>query len=77
LDCHCRDVIEHVTGKKYPVAKYKDYEAMYEEGVFSLCPIVIKKAVKIADHLDPPGQAASERTGKRRIPEPREHLAWQ
>ena len=44
----CRDVIEHVTGKKYPVTKHEDYESMYEEGVFNLCPIVIKKAVKIA-----------------------------
>jgi C_GCAxxG_C_C family probable redox protein len=44
----CRDVIEHVTGKKYPVTKHEDYELMHEEGVFSLCPIVIKKAVKIA-----------------------------
>jgi C_GCAxxG_C_C family probable redox protein len=44
----CRDIIEHITGKKYPVTKHEDYAAMYEEGVFSLCPIVIKKAVKIA-----------------------------
>lgn len=44
----CRDVIEHVTGKKYPVTKHEDYESMYEEGVFRLCPKVIKKAVKIA-----------------------------
>jgi C_GCAxxG_C_C family probable redox protein len=43
----CRDVIEHLTGKKYPVTKHKDYESMYQEGVFGLCPIVIKKAVKI------------------------------
>jgi len=44
----CRDVIEHITGKKYPVTKHEDYESMYEEGVFSLCPKVIKKAAKIA-----------------------------
>jgi C_GCAxxG_C_C family probable redox protein len=44
----CRDVIERVTGKKYLVTKHEDYESMYEEGVFRLCPIVIKKAVKIA-----------------------------
>jgi C_GCAxxG_C_C family probable redox protein len=44
----CRDVIKHVTGKKYTVTKHEDYESMYEEGVFSLCPKVIKKAVKIA-----------------------------
>jgi C_GCAxxG_C_C family probable redox protein len=44
----CRDVIEHVTGKKYLVTKPEDYESMYEEGVFSFCPIVIKKAIKIA-----------------------------
>jgi C_GCAxxG_C_C family probable redox protein len=44
----CRDVIEHITGKKYSVTKHEDYESMYEKGVFSLCPIVIKKAVKIA-----------------------------
>jgi C_GCAxxG_C_C family probable redox protein len=44
----CRDVIEHVSGKIYPVTKHEDYESMYEEGVFSLCPIVIKEATKIA-----------------------------
>ena len=44
----CRDVIEQVTGKKYTVKNHKDYESMYEEGVFSLCPVVIKKAVRIA-----------------------------
>ena len=44
----CRDVIEHVTGKKYTVTKHEDYESMYEEGVFNLCPKVIKKAVRIA-----------------------------
>lgn len=44
----CRDVIEHLTGKKYLVTKHEDYKSMYEEGVFSLCPIVIKKAIKIA-----------------------------
>lgn len=43
----CRDVIEHITGKKYSVTKHEDYELMYKEGVFSLCPLVIKKAVKI------------------------------
>ena len=44
----CRDVIEQVTGKKYRVTKYEDYESMSEEGVFSLCSAVIKKAVTIA-----------------------------
>jgi C_GCAxxG_C_C family probable redox protein len=44
----CRDVIEHITGKRYPVAKHEDYEAMYKKGVFKLCPKVIKKAVKTA-----------------------------
>jgi C_GCAxxG_C_C family probable redox protein len=43
----CRDVIEHLTGKKYPVTKQEDYQLMYREGIFDLCPIVIKKAVKI------------------------------
>jgi C_GCAxxG_C_C family probable redox protein len=47
----CRDIIEHVTGKKYPVTKPEDYESMYKEGVFSLCPTVIKKAVNIAAHI--------------------------
>jgi len=37
-----------LTGKKYPVTKHEDYETMYEEGVFSLCPIVIEKAIKMA-----------------------------
>ncbi|MGD8538897.1 MAG: C-GCAxxG-C-C family protein [Candidatus Aminicenantes bacterium] len=47
----CRDVIEKVTGKKYTVKNHKDYESMYEEGVFSLCPVVIKKAVRIAANI--------------------------
>ncbi|MEN8118143.1 MAG: C-GCAxxG-C-C family protein [Bacteroidota bacterium] len=44
----CRDVIEKVTGKKYTVTKHEDYEAMHAEGIFKLCPIVIKAAVKLA-----------------------------
>jgi len=44
----CRDVIEHITGKKYKVTKHEDYESIYEQGIFNLCPIVIKKAVRIA-----------------------------
>lgn len=44
----CRDVIEQVTGKKYQVTKYEDYELMSKEGVFRLCHAVIKKAVAIA-----------------------------
>jgi C_GCAxxG_C_C family probable redox protein len=47
----CRDVIEHVTGKKYQVTKHEDYESMYKEGVFNLCPKVIKKAVRIAARI--------------------------
>ena len=44
----CRDVIEKVTGEKYTVEKHEDYEKMYEEGVFNLCTVPIKKAVRMA-----------------------------
>ena len=47
----CRDVIEHITGKKYKVTKHEDYESIYEQGIFNLCPIVIKKAVRIATSI--------------------------
>jgi C_GCAxxG_C_C family probable redox protein len=47
----CRDVIENVTGKKYNVAKPDDYDLLRQEGVYSNCPSVIKKAVHIAAEI--------------------------
>lgn len=44
----CRDVIEHVTGKKYNVNKPEDYELLGSEGVYKHCPEIIKEAVHIA-----------------------------
>ena len=44
----CRNVIEHVTGKKYNVEKPEDYEVLGQEGVYSYCPAIVKKAVHIA-----------------------------
>lgn len=44
----CRDVIEHVTGKKYNVIKPEDYEVLGQEGVYSHCSAIVKKAVHIA-----------------------------
>jgi len=47
----CRDVIEQVTGKKYPVNKPEDYSLLGPEGVYNHCPAVIKEAVHIAAEL--------------------------
>ena len=47
----CRDVIENVTGKKYNLAKPDDYDVLRQEGVYSNCPSVIKKAVHIAAEI--------------------------
>ena len=44
----CRDVIEHVSGKKYNVTKPEDYELLGQEGVYNHCPGVVKKAAHIA-----------------------------
>ena len=44
----CRDVIEHVSGKKYDVTNPDDYKLLGQEGVYKHCPAVIKKAVHIA-----------------------------
>ena len=47
----CRDVIEQVTGKKYPVNKPEDYFLLGPEGVYDHCPAIIKEAVHIAAEL--------------------------
>jgi C_GCAxxG_C_C family probable redox protein len=44
----CRDVIEHVSGKKYNITKPEDYIQLGQDGVYSYCPTVVKKAVHIA-----------------------------
>ena len=44
----CRNVIEHVSGKKYDITKPTDYIQVSQEGVFSHCSTVVKKAVHIA-----------------------------
>ena len=41
----CRDVIEHVTGKKYTVSKAEDYDTISKEGAFGHCSEVIKQAL--------------------------------
>ncbi len=41
----CRDVIEHVTGKKYTISKEEDYGILSNDGVGKHCPGVIKKAL--------------------------------
>lgn len=47
----CRDVIEHVTGKKYNITKPEDYEVLGQENVYVHCPAVVKKAVHIAAEI--------------------------
>ena len=47
----CRDVIEHVTKKKYHISKPEDYEILAQEGVYKNCPGVIKKGVHIAAEI--------------------------
>jgi C_GCAxxG_C_C family probable redox protein len=44
----CRNIIEHVTGKKYNLDKWEDYELLISEGVLIICPAIIKEAVHIA-----------------------------
>jgi C_GCAxxG_C_C family probable redox protein len=44
----CRDVIEHVSGKKYTLQKPDDYLALAQDRVYEHCPGVIKKAALIA-----------------------------
>lgn len=44
----CRDIIEHVTKKKYQVSKPEDYKKLSQDGAFKNCPGVVKKAVHIA-----------------------------
>jgi len=43
----CRDVIEHVSGKKYDITKPEDYIQLGQDGVYKYCPTVVKKAVHI------------------------------
>jgi C_GCAxxG_C_C family probable redox protein len=47
----CRDVIEHMTKKKYPISKPEDYTLISKEGAFKNCRIVIKKALDIAAEI--------------------------
>lgn len=44
----CRDVIEHVTKKKYDIYKRADYKIPEQEGAFKNCPNVIKQATHFA-----------------------------
>ena len=44
----CRDVIKKMTNKDYQVLKPEDYGILAKDGVFSNCPIVVKKALHIA-----------------------------
>ena len=47
----CRDVIEHVTKKKYHISKPEDYRILSQDGVLENCPGVVKKAVHIAAEI--------------------------
>ncbi len=47
----CRDVIEKVTGKKYPVNEPEDYNMLAPEGVYDYCPVIVKEAVHIAAEI--------------------------
>ncbi len=47
----CRDVIEHVTKKKYHISKPEDYNKLSQDGVLKICPGVIKKALHIASDI--------------------------
>lgn len=47
----CRDVIEHVTKKKYEITKPEDYKKPEDDGAFEHCPYVIKQAVHYAAEL--------------------------
>ena len=47
----CRDVIEHVTGKKDTIDKPEDYQPLGTEGVYYHCPAIIKKAVHLAAEI--------------------------
>ncbi len=47
----CRDVIEHVTGKKYTISKKEDYGTLSRDGVYKHCPGVIKKALHDAAEI--------------------------
>jgi len=47
----CRDVIEQVTKKQYDISKPEDYEILAQEGVYTNCPRVVKKAVHIAAEI--------------------------
>jgi len=47
----CRNVIEHVSKKKYDITKPEDYKKPEEDGAFEHCPYVIKQAVHYAAEL--------------------------
>lgn len=47
----CRDVIEHVTKKKYDITKLADYKVPEQDGAFKNCPGVIKQAVHFAAEI--------------------------
>jgi C_GCAxxG_C_C family probable redox protein len=44
----CRDVVEHVSGKRYDITKPTDYIQLGQDGVYGYCPAVVKKAVHMA-----------------------------
>ena len=47
----CRDVIEHVTGKKYQISKPEDYKILSQDGALDNCDKVIKKALHITAEI--------------------------
>jgi len=47
----CRDVIEHVTKKKYDISKPEDYKILSQDGALKNCHLVIKKAIHLAAEI--------------------------
>jgi C_GCAxxG_C_C family probable redox protein len=47
----CRDVLEHVTQKKYDISEPADYKIPEQEGAFKNCPGVIKQAIHYAAEI--------------------------
>jgi C_GCAxxG_C_C family probable redox protein len=47
----CRDVIAHLTNKKYELSKPEDYAKLGEEGAYANCPGMVKQAVHFAAEI--------------------------
>ena len=60
----CRNIIEHLTKKKYNISKPEDYKILAQEGVYKNCPGVVKKAVHFAADIILEKSVLSPKTGK-------------